>query len=561
MLSSKRSALLLWTFVLALVATGCPDPKTARSGDSGPATADASDDSDGDLDDDGYTAATDCDDSEASTHPGADELCDGKDNDCDGEIDEEAIDATTWYLDVDGDGFGTTGTRSCSPLDEHTEVGGDCDDSDATVNPDAVEACDGWDNNCSGEADEGFGDEDGDGVADCVDRCPVHVDAATDGGDGTPDAPLASITEALTSAPADCVEVSVAPGVYHESIDFGSTAWRISSTAGADSTVVEPPSGTRGVLVVGVGSSAGPGLLEGLTIRGGYGAPIAGVTEAEVGGGVAAYDAFLDIRTCIIEGNSAHTGGGAYLRAWHGSVEDTLVLSNTATDKGGGVLLGDGSTGTIQDSEFRGNAATFGSADGGALFIGGGSSTLIQRNLFEDNFAEGSGGALRSMDGSASIINNFFFHNRVSTARYDAVYFSYDDGGLFAHNTLIGNALAFAQPTVDDGHEITTAVLNNIVWESPGAEVTASATSLPAEFRHNLVFGEDAASYEGVSDPTGLDGNSSLEPGLDVDSCPSEGSAAVDAGEDLSTLGVTDDFYGRARPSRGGSDLGACELP
>ena len=57
------------------------------------------------ADGDGFVEADDCDDTNALSYPGADEICDESDNNCNGEIDEEPIDGTPFYGDADLDGF------------------------------------------------------------------------------------------------------------------------------------------------------------------------------------------------------------------------------------------------------------------------------------------------------------------------------------------------------------------------------------------------------------------------------------------------------------------------
>jgi Tfp pilus tip-associated adhesin PilY1 len=114
----------------------------------------------------GYVSdSTDCDDTDAAVHPGAVETCDGVDNDCDGSIDEGC---QTWYQDLDGDGFGSAvSTVSTVQPVGYVDQTGDCDDTDAAINPLAVETCDGIDNDCDGSVDEGcttwYQDNDGDG--------------------------------------------------------------------------------------------------------------------------------------------------------------------------------------------------------------------------------------------------------------------------------------------------------------------------------------------------------------------------------------------------------------
>ncbi|HHO50074.1 MAG TPA: hypothetical protein ENK18_04190 [Deltaproteobacteria bacterium] len=102
--------------------------------------------------------ATDCNDDDASVFPGAEELCDGVDNDCDGRIDQGLPTLGIWYPDLDGDGFGAQypAQEACAdPGAGWVDQPGDCDDNNADVNPDAIEICNGsLDDDCDGLEDE-----------------------------------------------------------------------------------------------------------------------------------------------------------------------------------------------------------------------------------------------------------------------------------------------------------------------------------------------------------------------------------------------------------------------
>jgi hypothetical protein len=128
----------------------------------------------------GYsTDNTDCDDENHEVHPGAEEWCDGLDNDCNGTADD-GIDYVDWYADADGDGYGDPESvvNACQQPKGTIEDGGDCDDTDAAINPEAIELCDGEDNDCDGTVDEAdatdattwYADADGDGYGDAADK-------------------------------------------------------------------------------------------------------------------------------------------------------------------------------------------------------------------------------------------------------------------------------------------------------------------------------------------------------------------------------------------------------
>ncbi len=132
----------------------------------------------------------DCDDTRDFVYPDAPELCDWIDNNCNGEVDEDVIDPPTWYQDLDDDGFGNPDVTlvQCFQPANWVADNTDCDDTNNDINPGVPEVCDGVDNNCDGDIDEGFTvltfyrDEDGDSFGDpltpyesCDESLPGYV--------------------------------------------------------------------------------------------------------------------------------------------------------------------------------------------------------------------------------------------------------------------------------------------------------------------------------------------------------------------------------------------------
>jgi hypothetical protein len=147
-----------------------------------------------DVDGDGWDDRLDCDDRDASVHPGAEEACDGVDENCNGVVDDG-------FPDRDGDG-----TPDCVDQERCDGVDNDGDgeidegmpdsDGDGLLDCFDVEECDGADNDGDGEIDEDF-DQDGDGHLACGPR-------ATDCDDGDPDVNVDAVEVPGNNVDDDC---------------------------------------------------------------------------------------------------------------------------------------------------------------------------------------------------------------------------------------------------------------------------------------------------------------------------------------------------------------------
>jgi hypothetical protein len=99
-------------------------------------------------------APNDCQPKNGRIYPGAQEVCNRMDDDCDSDVDEGV--AQTFYRDADEDGFGRQDMQrqGCSQPSGYVVNPNDCDDTNALRNPDALDVCDGADNNCRNGMDE-----------------------------------------------------------------------------------------------------------------------------------------------------------------------------------------------------------------------------------------------------------------------------------------------------------------------------------------------------------------------------------------------------------------------
>ncbi|MBI5787620.1 MAG: thrombospondin type 3 repeat-containing protein [Candidatus Schekmanbacteria bacterium] len=520
----------------------------------------------------------DCDDTKAGINPKAAEVCDGLDNNCNGQTDEggnvyyrdEDADSygdpdnsiwtcavqvgyvsnnadcndtdplinpeTVWYKDSDRDKYsdGTTLTQCRRPASfylpaEITALLGDCNDSNEYIHPARVEVCDGRDNNCNGQVDEGakntyYQDGDGDGHGnpleslqacfpsqgyvgnntDCDDSKrainPVAPEICGDEVDNNCDesideagclaCPLyvpdnfSTIQGAIDAAYNGC-EIVVRAGTYPENLNFLGKAVTVRSESGAAGTIID--GGASGSVVTFASGESATSVLDGFTLTNGSGTPNG---EYAYGGGIYCLSASPVITNCTIHSNTALNGGGIYCSKSSPDITDCAfndnaaqygaaiycdnsspvitrgsMVNNSASSYGGGLYCRYSSP-AITDCTISGNSA----ATNGGGIAGDYSSLALSRCNISRNLAGLHGGGLFCRYNSSSTITNCIVSD--NNALYGGGLYCTDASSPVITNCTISNNSSYNRGGGIRCYDSSPVALNSILWGNIGAGIS-----------------------------------------------------------------------------------------
>ena len=437
----------------------------------------------------------DCNDVDNMIYPNAPEICDDKDNDCNGIIEE--------HLDQDNDGF--------------TLCTGDCDDTNDAMWPGNYELCDEIDNDCSGQADDV--DTDGDGYSSCTPGgdCnegnplahPILVSAGAMGGDGTPENPYGDLDTAVANRNGYCPIIYLQEGNY--TMGLGWSSGFIALEGLGDSPNLVKISPTEGRILEAVNQSTV--RFSNLTLH--------GSNSQGDGGAIRLVGANLELSNVRVENNSASAdGGGIAANTSSIVIRNSFFENNTAGDDGGAIALfesrldDDGSTynanvaskgGAImsESSDIYSDGVSMSSNQaseiGGAIYFNGNGDLQLQKGRIWQNTSVLFGGGICLIDhvNPSSFVRNNRFQGNESEQYGGGIALIGESALVVANNTFVDNtAVADGSGVYIEGESaLGTAVWANIFYQNAGSNTVFSTIQNQASIGYNTFYLDSQEAY------------------------------------------------------------------
>jgi hypothetical protein len=249
---------------------------------------------------------------------------------------------------------------------------------------------------------------------------PVRADPGTryvDGATGSDDSdcsdpadPCATIGYALTQA-RNGDDVRVAEGTYTETLDIAITVtlkggYAVSGTLWlprTGETVIDGNGANEPVIAIYPRSVV---TVEGFIVQGAN-------HVSDGGGGIGVDRATAIVSGTIVRNNAAPGGGGIRVEKWEGYpgslfLINSSLLTNTASQEGGGLSSSGWPTVTLDNVQVRGNTAQNG---GGGLHVG---RVTVTKSRIISNVAGGPGGGIHAV--LAEIYNSEISNNEANGA-------------------------------------------------------------------------------------------------------------------------------------------------
>jgi parallel beta-helix repeat protein len=293
--------------------------------------------------------------------------------------------------------------------------------------------------------------------------------------------------QTAVDASSDGDTIVVFPGTYMENVVIDTKSITLNSRDGAASTWID--GGQKGSVVTFVstkGRESDGSVLKGFTITNG---------AAGLGGGIYTNSNVL-ITKNIVRHNTADRGAGLYLLSLWGDpkiqkIESNDLIANSAT-RGGGIF-------SFSQSKITGNSISgnMASHSGAGVCLHDGDASILEANTIWENLSSGWGGGVMCNHGSPHIWNNDIRAN--GAVQGGGVYC-----GSHSETVLEGNHISMNHASQRGGgvqcYLTSDAILrNNIIVQNTADEGggICFVNSAPKEFNHNTVVDNTAISLGG----------------------------------------------------------------